>query len=363
MAKLDYLPDLKGDKGRPPCWNERCRDVANITRWVGRQIEHDLNWQIVNLAAPVEDLHDAPVLYISGKDPLGFNADQQAKLKQFVEQGGLILGNADCGNRNFADSFRKLGQAMFPMYEFRELPAQHPIYTSQQFRRPNWPGQPFLQGLSNGAREMMLLFPSSDPARGWQQRAFGGAMREPLAQVMANIFLYAVNKQNLRYKGETYIVTANPAIKATATIRIARAQYPGTWDPEPGGWPRLAAILHNKFEVDLDIQSVNIGQGKLLTGKYAVAHLTGTSRYRLTAAAKDELTRFVQGGGTLIVDATGGAADFTSTMEPDLLAMFKATEFTTLKLDHPVYSSGEKITTIGYRSTAKKVLTSLRARD
>ena len=126
MNKLDYRP-AGGDKGREPTWNQRPRDVANIARWVGKQREKDLNWQIVNLRAPVEELHDAPILYISGRDALTFTAEEEAKLRQYVEEGGMILGHADCGNKSFADSFKNLGQKLFPAYEFRELPSTHPI--------------------------------------------------------------------------------------------------------------------------------------------------------------------------------------------------------------------------------------------
>src|SRR5687768_9283246 len=171
MNKLEYVVDTAGDKAKPLTWNQRPRDVANIARWTGRQIEKDLNWQIVNLNVDVEELHDAPILYISGRDSLQFTAEQEAKLKQYVEQGGIILGNADCSSVKFTESFRKLGTKLFG-WEFRELPEDHPIYTSAQYRRVAWKMKPTLLGLSNGARELMLLFPTADPAKGWQTQSF-----------------------------------------------------------------------------------------------------------------------------------------------------------------------------------------------
>src|SRR6185503_4134895 len=198
MNKLDYIVDTAGDKPKPPTWNQRPRDVANIARWTGRQIEKDLNWQIVNLNVSVDEFHDAPILYISGKDSLQFTKEQEAKLKEFVESGGIILGNADCASKPFAESFRKLGTKLFG-WEFRELPEDHPIYTAEQYKRSVWKQKPSLLGLSNGARELMLLFPTADPAKGWQTQAFLGPDREPLSQLTTNLFLYAVDKQNLRY--------------------------------------------------------------------------------------------------------------------------------------------------------------------
>ena len=49
------------------------------------------NWQIVNLKAPVEEFHDAPILYIAGNQELTLNEEQKNKLRTFVEQGGIVV--------------------------------------------------------------------------------------------------------------------------------------------------------------------------------------------------------------------------------------------------------------------------------
>jgi len=359
MNKLEYVVDQAGDKPKPASWNERCRDVANITRWVGHNMERFLNWQIVNLNAPVEELHDANILWISGRDVLNFSQRDADKLKLFVEQGGLILGHADCGNKSFADGFRKLGSKLFPAYEFRELPTEHIIYTGQQFRRPQWPKPPFIEGLSNGVRELMLLFPTADPGRAWQTMSFSGP-REPLAQVMANIFQYSVDKSNLRYRGQTYIVTPSPSVKTERTIRVARLQYAGNWDPEPGGWRRLAAIMRNDHKTELVVETVAAGSGKLNPRTYPVAHLTGTSRFKLPEDARQELKRYVESGGTLVIDAAGGSSDFAMAAEAEMLALFPSAKgYAILKPDHPVYSAGVKTTRFAYRQYARRMLGNL----
>ena len=66
-------------------WNQRPRDAANITRWIGRQTERALNWQIVNLKVDISDRHDAPVLDLSGTQALNFSKQDREKLKLFVE--------------------------------------------------------------------------------------------------------------------------------------------------------------------------------------------------------------------------------------------------------------------------------------
>src|SRR6185437_10449718 len=107
------------------------------------------------LKVSVDELHDAPILYISGSQELVLSNQDIEKLRQFVEQGGMILGNADCNNKQFVQSFQKLGTKLFPKYEFRKLSANHPIF-DEQYHAVKWKKHPTVLGLSNGIREMIL---------------------------------------------------------------------------------------------------------------------------------------------------------------------------------------------------------------
>jgi hypothetical protein len=353
MNKLDYAVNTNGDRARQPTWNQRPRDIANLAKHTGKQIEKYLNWQIVNLKVDVSELHDAPILYISGKDALLFTPEEEAKLKRFVEQGGLILGNADCASTAFAMSFRKLGTKLFG-WEFRDLPAGHPIYTDQQYRRESWRTKPRIEGLTNGARELMLIYPNNDPAQGWQTHSFLGPEREALAQSASNIFLYAVDKQNLRSKGETYIVHAKGGT-VQKTLGVARIKYPGNWDPEPGGWRRLAAVMENDQQTKLVVNDVELGSGKL-NNSYAIAHLTGTARMSLSQPAREEIKKYVEGGGTLLVDACGGSGEFGLVAEEEIRKTFPEGKLAILAIGHPMYSVANKIEEVEYRPFARKNL-------
>src|SRR5690606_30976217 len=147
-------------------WNQRPRDVANVVQWLGKQSERHFNWQITNLTGSVNDLLDAPILYIAGNQVLRFTDDEMNRLREFVEAGGIILGNADCASANFVTGFRQLGTKLFP-YEFRELPNDHILYTGQMFPRNKWRTRPAVLGMSNGTRELMLLLPSLDASKAW----------------------------------------------------------------------------------------------------------------------------------------------------------------------------------------------------
>jgi hypothetical protein len=355
INKLDY--QIAGEEAN---WNERPRDAFNLVHYVGKETENTLNWQVSTIASPVRDWHDAPILYIAGNQSLNFTTAEKAKLKQFVDQGGLILGCADCGQQTFAESFRKLGTALFKIYEFSPVGPSDVIMHNEQFNSVKWRRKPTLLGLSNGARYLMLLVPDADPAKAWQTQETTG--HEELFQLGANICLYAVDKTEMFVKGDTYIAEPNPKVKALKTIDVARIEYEGNWNPEPGGWKRLSAVMHNGDS--LDVNAVAIDPAKEpLTGK-KIAHLTGTDRFKLTATAISTIQGFIKGGGMLIVDAAGGKPAFAEAAEKNLTAIFgddAAQLKEPLQDDAPLYSTGGKLTEVKYRTYARSVLGTLKS--
>ncbi|HEX4792299.1 MAG TPA: DUF4159 domain-containing protein [Humisphaera sp.] len=365
MNKLQYDVVDAGGKSIEANWNQRPRDVANVARWTGDQIERVLNFQIVNLKVSVDELHDAPILYIAGDQQLKFTDEEIGKLRQYVEGGGMIFGNADCGLAKplFAKSFEELGKKLFPKYAFRDLPASNLIFTGQIFQRSKWSEKPTIRAMSNGVRELMVIFPDSDPARAWQTHA--EKTKEEMYQATADLFLYAVDKSNLRNKGDSYIIRPDAKISADQTAKIARIIVGDNPDPEPGGWRRIAALLHNKFKSDVTIENVRLGQDRL--SGFKLAHLTGTSHFKLTDAQRTALVDFAIRGGTLVIDAAGGSDDFATSAEAELRTAFgdAATKGLAdpLDIESPVYELPKaRIDAVSYRDFYKsKVASKLKA--
>ncbi|HEY2587115.1 MAG TPA: DUF4159 domain-containing protein [Tepidisphaeraceae bacterium] len=349
MNKLEYEGDPKVNEP----WDERPRDVANLAKWAGKQDESYYNWQVVNLRVAPEELHDAPILYIGGSQPLNFTAEEQAKLRTFAQEGGLILGNADCGREAFSRSFRELGHKLFPKYEWRQT-AGNDFLFAEQFKE--FRVKPRVFELTNNVRKLMVLIPDADASRAWQQHSSQSA---PLFGLGANIFLYATDKKNLLTKGDTYWVTPNPAIKAVATLKVARLDVGDNPDPEPAGWARMNAILHNHYGLDLTTDVVK----PEAVGGHDVAHLTGTGRFTLTPAQRSALKQFVAAGGTVIVDAAGGDVLFADSAENELRAIFNARpellDETHLVFNYP----GNRVDAVGFRGyAADKVVERRRAK-
>jgi hypothetical protein len=358
VNKLSYSVAATGHHGHAGNWNERPRDAFNLARWTGIEAEADnLNWQVVTLNVPAEELHDAPILYMAGNQIVKMAPADEEKLRQYVQEGGMILGNADCNSAAFAESFKKLGEKLFPSYEFRELGKDHLIYAGETYKTNKMRGHQPILGLSNGVRELMLLFATGDPARYWQQNS---TMTQTQSfMIGSDIFQYATDVKGLRNKADSYLVKADT--NATSkTIKLGRLMIGKNPDPEPGGWKRLIAILHNA-PFDLGVTVSEVKNGEVLAGNYQIVHLTGTTAFKLDSAEQQIIENFVNKGGTLIIDAAGGSGVFSDSAQDALEAMFPKESAKglarALPLSSPVYNlPNAVITKVDYRRFARRNL-------
>ncbi|MDB5297092.1 MAG: hypothetical protein JWO31_3075, partial [Phycisphaerales bacterium] len=288
MNKL-RLDDAPGrDVG--DAWNNRPHDVDFLARFTAKQVEKGLNWQVISLGREPEDWLDAPILFLGSHQRLSFKEPELAKLRRYVEAGGMIVTNADsdafngagglaalaAGGPQSANAFdayvADLAAKLFPQYEYRDVPTAHPLLTAL-YRLEN--PRPVLKGVSNGSR-LLLVHSPKDVAVAWQRRdAKDPKLGQPAHRLGVNLFVYAAGRRQelYRHRLESAFVPARPG-PAAAAVAVARLRYAGNWDPEPGAWPRFARVTAWKTNVAVGVRTEDVG--RLLPGAAAVAHLTGT---------------------------------------------------------------------------------------
>jgi hypothetical protein len=116
--------------------------------------------------------------------------------------------------------------------------------------------------------------------------------------------------------------------------------------------------MHNFQSLDLTVEPVELGTGKLTAAEYKIAHLTGNVRFHLSEKQKADLKAFTDGGGVLVVDACGGSGEFASAAEVELGALFGADykqAVAPLSPEDALYAT-PKIEEVTYRRTAQKML-------
>lgn len=312
-------------------WANRPRDASMLSRFATRQLERPINWQVVNAANPWTDWTDSPVLYIASHEPPKLTESEVEKIRQFVRAGGMLFTHADASSPAFDLWAKQLAGRLFPQYEMTDLPADHAIYNV--LFKPN--PKPPLKAVSNGSRVLMLHSPA-DLALAWQQRqdrmfeGRDGAERrniDPAGKAAklapfhlgTNIFIYAAGKRDLRNRLDSPIVTA-PQERPVETVRMARLQYGGNWDPEPGAFERFANVFQRKTGYRLAIDMLKLSDLNAdSAGTWQIVHLTGTARHVFTDAEAAALRTYVQAGGVVVIDPCGGPGVFDQELRNSLL--------------------------------------------
>lgn len=341
-GKLDFGPDS----------SNKLRDTANLTRYAQHSFERLLNWQIVDLEASLDDLMEAPVLYLTGHTAWQFSEVQIQKLREYCQRGGLILGVACCSNEAFNDGFKQLAQKMFPDYPPRPLPDKHPLFSGElQFPVKE---APLILEVHNGVRTLMLLS-TKDICAPWNQYRMG--KWEQYFQLGCNIYIYATDKTTIRSRLETPEIPQKQ-VETARTIKVARVKYNGQWDVEPYGWTRVARYMNNETASRV-LVTTGVALDSPELQEFKVAYLTGTQAFELTAAEVAGLRKFLTtGGGTLLADAAGGSKEFVESLEKYLSEILKA-DPKYLPTDAAVLNgkglpAGVDLSGIGYRRAARQ---------
>src|SRR5712691_3334903 len=118
MNKLQLDPAGKGDQGE---WNNRPRDLANLSRFASRELERPVQWQVVPLDRDPADWSDAPILYLASHAPLRLSDDEVAKVRRFINAGGIFFTQADDGSAAFNAYVDRLAKQLYPARELKDL--------------------------------------------------------------------------------------------------------------------------------------------------------------------------------------------------------------------------------------------------
>jgi hypothetical protein len=307
--------------GKGSDWNLNPRDLANLSKALWTAYERPINWQTVtsSITSPAAEF-DAPILFLSGSEKWDYTEPEAIKLRDYIERGGTILAEPSDHSQPFAESMERLLRDMYPPKDYpnvklEQLAADHPIFTVVKHE---WKNRPKLRGASNGSRTFFLLsdgYLSGDwQANREESDAFPFAM---------NLLFYATDLGELEGKFATILPDKAAAKAKEGTITIARVRHGRTQDWEAAGraWDKLAPLgKHLTGRTFQRAAPVVLGKDSLKDIK--LLHLTGRSALSLTEAEKTALKKFVQGGGTLLVDAHAGKAEFARTARKELEELF-----------------------------------------
>ncbi len=314
-------------------WSRHRSDLANLTAFTEQQWTRDLTWQVVDFkAAGTEDLLQSPVLFLSGREAPRLSAEQKQHLREYLDRGGVLVGNASCGSVEFDRGFRALMEEIFPEpeYRLRLLPPSHPVWYAEQpvdpdHLRPLW-------GIDYGCRTAVIYSPE-DLSCFWELAALGRdrdypeSVEESIDAALAigvNIMTYATGREP-KYKDEIpqhIDLEASPEDGQRGTLYVAKLRHPGGCDAAPGAVVNLlrAAAEELKLRISTADRQIAITDENLF--RYHLVFMHGRQQFRLTPDERKQLRTYLERGGTLFADAICASPEFAASFRREMQQIF-----------------------------------------
>ncbi|MFP4053909.1 MAG: DUF4159 domain-containing protein [Phycisphaerae bacterium] len=335
-----HRPTLVNKLQWPGRWNTRPRDAANFTDWATNRFELHMNWQIVGLDANDTDWREAPVLYLSGAGPIELKPKHLARLRRYVLRGGMIVSEAACNNGDFTVDMQKLYGKILPEFPLQRMDEGSPIREAV-FELKDFGGL----AATNGVRTLAVHLPrqvSLDLHR--KNALLAGRIS---FEVLGNACMAACDLRIADMPQREPWPEAEK-FQPRRTIRIARVRHAANWNPEPLAMERLATYMGRSHRIKLEAKTVNLAD--LDPANHPLATMTGSGKLRLSEAQSKALGRYIQAGGTLVIDAAGGDETFAKSVEEDILPLLPNGWLSRIPSKHKLYADGpETVTKVRYR--------------
>jgi hypothetical protein len=186
-------------------WDPTPHGLPNLLKHIDQ--ETTLRVQFKRVAVDVEkgDIFSFPVLYMTGQRHFAFSDAARKRLRQYLDNGGVLLCDCAVGASEFRDAFRKEMGLIYPGKTLAPLPATHPLlrfrYDTRQVKLAPLAraalGEAIAPRLEVIEADGLLpvIFSPLSLSAGWEQlpRAYNmGYADEDALRVGVNLLLYVV---------------------------------------------------------------------------------------------------------------------------------------------------------------------------
>jgi hypothetical protein len=340
-------------------WMTDPADVITLLSWTADKL--GINYRAIDADFThfSYDPRELPALLLAGHNRFELDDEVRRKLARYVMEGGAILGDACCGWNDFAESFRREIELIFPGRPLRKMLPEEPVFSSY-FKLGNFTYKkaddstytdlPCLEGIDFGCRAGVIFSPC-DLTCGWDGHEHPRGTRVVIDQAQqagANIVTYILGSFQLG----RFLSTTKVYYEASAPSRddfvFAQLKHGGDWNPDPSAVHNLLkhARDHSTLEVKFKREDVELKDPKAAT--YPLLYITGHHEFQWTQEEVGRLQRYLKAGGMLLADACCGRLAFDVAFRREIARVLPQSKLERLPPDHPLYHCHYDIKTVDY---------------
>lgn len=110
-------------------WNAAPRALKNLLTALQQTAGLSVSHQPRDLLLADPQVYNYPLIYMHGRQQFQFNKQERDRLRQYLEQGGVLFADACCGAKLFDKSFRDMIRQVFPDKKLERIPLEHEIFS------------------------------------------------------------------------------------------------------------------------------------------------------------------------------------------------------------------------------------------
>lgn len=340
-------------------WMTDPADVMTLLSWTNQKL--GINYRAIeaDFAHFSFDPRELPALLFAGHSKFGLSDEIRQKLARYVADGGMIIGDACCGWKDFADAFRQEMEAIFPGRPLRKMLPEEPLFSSYYklgaftYKKEDgstYNAEPSLECIDFGCRSG-VIFSSADMTCGWDGHEHPRGTRVVIdlaRQVGANLITYLLGT----YQLGRFLSSSKVYYEAKAPARddfvFAQLMHEGDWDPDPSAVHNLLKYARDNstLEVKFNRQNVRLKDPKTTT--YPLLYMTGHREFAWSAEEVGMLQKYLKAGGLLLADACCGRMSFDMAFRREIAKVFPGQPLAKLPADHPLYHCHYDIRSVEY---------------
>ena len=349
------IGQLQHGDDKSTSWQKHPDAMRQLVRHVERDWGRDLTWQTIKAKrATAKDLLQTPVLIISDNQALRFSDALKARLKEYIDQGGTILFEADGGNgcgdaTAFQNSVKTLCTDWFDGVGLQRLPPTHPVWYAERKVDVSALSEGFwIYGVQACCRTAVFYSPEPLSCR-WElsdilQKSNVGskAVRLKLdtgVRIGQNIIAYATGRE-LKDKLEERVLLNGDEMAASSrsVVRMAMLGLDAGGNEAQRALPNASAIIRERSSLTLSAGKEPIGFSAQSLKDVAMLWIHGRTEFKLTNAQRDILRDYVNNDGVILGSAICGSKPFTESFRREMALVLPDAKLTPMRPDHPAFT-------------------------
>lgn len=110
-------------------WDATPHGLPNLLKAIDQTTTLNVQFKRVPVDPATDDIFSFPVLYMAGQRDFQFSDAAVRRLRDYLNQGGVLIVDDVVGSTEFDVAFRREIRKLYPDHPLKALPVDHPLFT------------------------------------------------------------------------------------------------------------------------------------------------------------------------------------------------------------------------------------------